>query len=658
MADKKPIGVLLVHGIGTAAQGETLIGYSEPLYKWIEKWLKRNTPPASTSTSTSDEDNNHVSVLHADLHPSGDAPAHTEWLLRIKQGNGRKRRIEESHWLLAEAWWAETFSPSSWTQTLKWAIQIAPSLVLRHFIRVVRSVIRDGRKNFLFYLLALPVVPFYIILAIFATFLIQVLALLILIMASITAIIPIAPLKYFVTSMQNIISNFIGDIYLRITSPIQRAAMVSKVKHDLKWLEERCDKIAIVAHSQGSAICYELLKEYKPKKVKRLVTLGQAIKLLKTIESRRWTGLYWAVIIIVDVLLPYLAIQTLVSASKWWQDIADLYVVGRGFFNPDSLWTLVVVVIACAGLGIILWVLAKSLYDYALWNPLTDEKWFELDKEFRWIDLYASNDPAPNGVLAEELPEFIESRPIYNHANLITDHTTYWGNIDEFVTAVFYAVNELTGIKLADLTDDLLKQSRARRKWRVVCLAWVRNLVMLCSVILLWIAAINTASTIQGKTTSHLASIGNGVAEWFMRDFGKLPFVDAISNFMAGLTRSELGKEALGGIVLLTIPLAWYFLASFVWKLWEGADVDRFFKRETRNQNEDDFGGVYFTMLVILVSILILAAIVYYIASVNPSFFNPLAQHGNQIIGTSFYMFVISLILLRWFFSKRFTRGE
>jgi hypothetical protein len=52
------------------------------------------------------------------------------------------------------------------------------------------------------------------------------------------------------------ISAVLGDSYMLAHCPVQFAAMRTQVARDLRWLQGRCEKVAVVAHSQGAAIVH------------------------------------------------------------------------------------------------------------------------------------------------------------------------------------------------------------------------------------------------------------------------------------------------------------------------------------------------------------------------------------------------------------------
>lgn len=82
----------------------------------------------------------------------------------------------------------------------------------------------------------------------------------------------------------------LGDAYVLVSSPIQKAAAIRKVLDGIDWLEQHCDSIVVVAHSQGAAIASEALRQCENKKVKKLITYGSGLSkllLLTEIEFQK-----------------------------------------------------------------------------------------------------------------------------------------------------------------------------------------------------------------------------------------------------------------------------------------------------------------------------------------------------------------------------------
>jgi hypothetical protein len=123
MSDEKPVGVLFVHGIGNQSKGDTLLGCVEPLYQWLVRWLEWSEQQDVTGSSAEREISSSVHIINANIQASNDSPAHTEWLLRIKQENGE---IKETRLLLAEAWWGGSIMAASFWPALNGLSKSAP----------------------------------------------------------------------------------------------------------------------------------------------------------------------------------------------------------------------------------------------------------------------------------------------------------------------------------------------------------------------------------------------------------------------------------------------------------------------------------------------------------------------------------------------------
>lgn len=578
MTDKKPIGVLFIHGIGKQEQGETLVGYSEPLYQWIDRWLKE----AQQKISPSEENKSGVQILNVDLRPTDNSPAHTEWLLRMNQDGN----IKESCWLLAEAWWAETFAAASFWTTLQWAVQVIPSLIILHFVSVTNRVFRSRQNNFgIWGLLSLVALLFYFPLAIVLTALAEVLVLFLVVLT----ILPITLLRSQIASIQLVISNWVGDIFLLNTSPIRYAAMISRVRRELKWLEERCDKIAVIAHSQGAAIAYEALLEKSNSSVQRLVTFGSAVKLMKNIKEGARSGFSLFALVIIGILPIAASIYLYFYGHEIWTSILNFSVPGRDYYNIDSFRTIILMI----GFIVLLITLITLSIRLGYWiesrNSKKDVPNPGSNQDFKWLDIFASDDPAPDGPLSNVRYNFLNSVEVTNYSNLINDHTTYWQNQDEFVTAVACTISELGDLPLASLTDKdsiSITQAKSRRKWRAGWLMSGRTIALLCAPVILF------------KNLGSLLASGDWLVMKASQVLATLPGVEVIKSTICGLTTTE--RNGLGAILLLAIPLLWYLLMGLAWNKWEAEDVDKFLKREPY-----DHGGVFFNIFVALVALLI-----------------------------------------------------
>src|SRR5262249_35822468 len=70
----------------------------------------------------------------------------------------------------------------------------------------------------------------------------------------------IPSLRRILLRVQQALAGTLGDCFILVASPIQRAAIISHVQRDIDWLiSQDCKNIAVVAHSQGAAVAFEAL---------------------------------------------------------------------------------------------------------------------------------------------------------------------------------------------------------------------------------------------------------------------------------------------------------------------------------------------------------------------------------------------------------------
>jgi hypothetical protein len=632
MHDDKQVGILFVHGIGNQAQGDTLLECAEPLYQWLVRWLE-GSEPIATGSSAESVVNNSVHIIDADIQASNDSPAYTQWLLRIKQGDGK---IKETRLLLAEARWAGSIMTPSFWASLKWAFQVGPSIALLHFTTLIKNVKRNSHGNFYVWLLSLLAIPFYILASMILMQLVTGLALTLAIASSIASFLPFPELRSLVAYAQFILSNWIGDAYLLTTSPIQFAAMLSKFRKDLNWMDERCEKIAVVAHSQGTAIAYHALLKDKPRSVQRFLTYGSAIKILDRIKKTRSQGLDWLAIVYTGVILVF-SIYLFIYRNEWLLSLSTCYVPNRDYLDMNackSMFLPGVFIFIVSALYYLMHLIAEGILTH---NPLSEAHRLGQDKAFRWIDMYASHDPAPNGPISDKFPDFIQSKAIYNRSNLITDHSTYWSNVDQFISAVACVISELTSTGFMQLTikdGELIKQAQSRRRWRANWLSASRNLFLVSGLVLLltyW---------------SQLPQIGRQVANVLGRGVNLIPETVEINRFLLYLNATEL--QALGGLAIFALPLIWYLWLRVVWHLWETAEVSSLFKRQMY-----DYGGSPFILLFTSIAALLvfnLMAVVYKSLTIGKLF----ELIGQNVVAPAAIVFLLgSFLILPWFVENK-----
>lgn len=193
----------------------------------------------------------------------------------------------------------------------------------------------------------------------------------------------------------------------------------------------------------------------------------------------------------------------------------------------------------------------------------------------RWVDFWASYDPAPGGPLTP--PSGVGAQPhgvaVRNRMSLLEDHGTYWENDEEFLIPLLRQLDTPAGPPsrsrfYRDRASELIRIERRRQRvgvlaaWRLVCLG----------------AGILAA----GGATLHAAFAGGdrlrrlgetGTAVWSAIPGGSL--AASPIDWLAGLVRwptwlPTIGEWLLG---LALVALAFAVLARFGTGRWEKWDT-------------------------------------------------------------------------------------
>ena len=118
-----------------------------------------------------------------------------------------------------------------------------------------------------------PLVPLY---AIAATILAgPIIVLLVLLLPA--QYIPIKQLRDWAGRLPRALSASLGDVYVILATHVDRASIRARIVRDHAWLRERCETTVIVAHSAGSALTHQLIRDGRVRDVEVYVTFGEAI---------------------------------------------------------------------------------------------------------------------------------------------------------------------------------------------------------------------------------------------------------------------------------------------------------------------------------------------------------------------------------------------
>lgn len=427
------LGVVFVHGIGNQSQGSTLTKWGDPLTKWLVEWL-------------GNYHNGEYELLTRDavLHTHDGSPARLELLMKA---DGRPLT-----WLMTEAWWQGSFEPPSYSEAARWGRRILPAAILRHTARLIhrrrRSAAPDGTRTW---------ASFMDNPAMWARdFLISVGALamalpvtLLLVLLQLIGLVPIEAVRNAVLAAQRLIIGTLGDSQILIESPMRGSAVTHTVIEGIRYLAERgARKIAIVAHSQGAGVSLRALDNgLIDVSVALLVTVGSGINKLDQIEAGRDKD------------------------EKWWHPLAA----------ATLLFILFILAIVITPYALLLFVPVVVFFMGKIdpKKPLGPSVLNARCQCGRWLDLWATKDPVPNGptMIVPPFELRIESFKVHNWDSLLTDHNGYASSLDDVIPRIGEAL--LLECNVHQTTDGKkqLKDARVKRENRL----WWRSRMILAS---------------------------------------------------------------------------------------------------------------------------------------------------------------------------------
>ena len=450
------LGVLFVHGIGEQREGDTLIAFGEPLVAWMREWIGGHgrlafseplskTARAALAVHGSLPDG--VEVTYASLFPSRRQsidPAHGVVRIRITH-DGERQQCHR--WLFAESWWGEQVQPPPVFDLLAWMFSRGPWIALAHAAehswrfthprytngprsrraRLLERLDRTGWRHVAW--------PWAAIRFALATLALQ----LLLLVAAVFALIPVPVVRRYVSAVLQRATLILGDSYGLVANETQRGAILTRFRETVDWLQARCDKLVIVAHSQGTAVVHEALRAGVITQLPLLVTFGAGlVKLaqLRQCEVSRRLRLFAA-----GWIVPTALAAGLLHTWMTWGSGSQI----------QGLWLVVVSLY----MGSLLCGMA-AYYAWAETRTQAATAGAGATLPHRWVDLYASSDPVPQGPLTDHLQGgAIASERIINRRSVLSDHVSYWKNKPEFVSRVVAELDGQAGLlRIPDLRSN------------------------------------------------------------------------------------------------------------------------------------------------------------------------------------------------------------
>lgn len=464
------VGILFIHGIGNQQRGDTLLHFGEPVIRWINSWLE-----GSSATGTE------VRIIDASLRQADDpvAPAHALLRIRYRDPQVSEEQDRNRHWLMAESNWAETFVPPSYAQVAKWSVQLFPWAVASHFGEQMQRRMRaaeisgQGLAKLARSTGNLVSASLFLALGLCLTPVIVALMLLMLILG----LVPISWIRSAVGSFQRMLASVIGDSFTLLDNEIQAAAIVGRVRRDMLWLSKRCNKVALVAHSQGAAIAHEVIRSLSEEGLdppELLITFGSGLKKLAMLRGIRKSELKWrpylvlpglimSAVTVFDVVVPTIQhwrfVLTMTVASVIVFTIGGVLDKLRGIWKKKKnivkleIFSLPFILGIVGAIGCLALILAPSFitnpfsvvafliglaFIYLGIKPILQETNLEPDilalpEQTRWLDFFASADPVSNGALLESGPYSVSWPHYTGDKRVVTESASLLERDDDFL---------------------------------------------------------------------------------------------------------------------------------------------------------------------------------------------------------------------------------
>jgi hypothetical protein len=426
-------GVLFVDGFREQLSGSAIALLAAALYRWLFFWNARPDPQSASQPTLSD-------VVLSSAGGEDDQPAHLVLSVPLQLSTGDR----DARWLLAESSWADLFTTPRFLGLARWIWKVSTCLLVLQFVTPMRRHWHAARlaHGLSRALVAGAVAGIYVVLMGVAA-LVSVLLAAVLLAVALAAYLPIPRIDEAVRWVVVHISSVLGDSYMLAHCPVQFAAMRTQVAHDLAWLQGRCERVAVVAHSQGAALAHRVLKDgiYQRDSLKAFITLGQGISKFDLLWRLDWDPQAHRKAqrsrVLVTLGMGCAGLPAVGLVVGHWANTAP-------FKALMSLpWWPLLIAVGFAGIG---WGVHQAMR--AVCGDVEQDLGLP-DAAFSWSDYYASADPVSNGPLApgsgarqhqatDEKAPLVPSpcNEVYNSGSLIFDHNGYLRNQDELLSSL------------------------------------------------------------------------------------------------------------------------------------------------------------------------------------------------------------------------------
>lgn len=570
------LGVLWVHGIGEQQPGETLTQFGTPVIAWLRRWLE----PDYAKSVMGD-----VEVSSAQMRdPQGDsgAPAHASLRLRVwPTGGGMKT---EQQWLFAEGHWGAQVHEPKLRTFLAWLVTRGPWMVLLHLQqcvlrrpwfrrrtalgRLVHGLDRAVAQASLESQWKSLVIAFKALVVLLLWNALSLLLVALWLCVSLLALVPIGRLRSAVLSLMQRVARVVGDSYVLVADPMQRAALATAVINAMRWMRPQCERMMLVAHSQGAAVAHDALAADNAPRVEFLATVGAGLVKLRALmyADRHFPQRF----LFAGLVAPVLAASIAIGARLVQLEDA-----------PNYLWlaAVILMIVGLVSVALVWESVARTLHE------LKSNRWGTIDLKIsqpmlRWRDFFGLRDPVPNGSMSSAIPvQGLRSVAVTVRGSMWADHTEYWNSRADFIPRLV--------VELARAAEwPMLGRVGAGARLRSLRQSFRKRLAILTSVRWGdWLVALLPCIVVTDRVESIVRDVRGPLRELKFDALDKL--LDGLDGTLAWIVKHALGFEvanpsfwinlSLSIAVLFLLLSLWRSVFLAIWRWWSELDLDEVF---------------------------------------------------------------------------------
>ena len=255
----------------------------------------------------------------------------------------------------------------------------------------------------------------------------------------------------------------LGDSFAFVAFDDQGAAMRRRIQGDIDALRERCQRIVIVAHSQGAAVVHDVLRRSRTTPDCTFISVGSGVAALRGLTALRESTAAWSLIgtaltvftLLGEAEVGYAAAPAFVQLGR-----SVLVALGAGLLISRELTADAWYYVDWSAIGHLRGAWVEYLGGYVRWSTVNDIQllvttaitlvpigltnyWLRSTgaipawkrdvpivrkgrRRVRWVDVFTARDPVPIGRLTHQLVD--DSIEVVNLASLVRDHNAYASN--------------------------------------------------------------------------------------------------------------------------------------------------------------------------------------------------------------------------------------